>query len=128
MTHQEMEIKIKELEKRIKTLEQESKTEKDPCEDVISRQAVIDLINADWKYENLEQPVSTLPSVNPQPKTGHCKDCKWWKDSDGVYRRGIGAESICPINREEVWKGEAYCFLYESKMQPESEEIDEDND
>ena len=27
-----------------------------------------------------------------------CKDCKHWKDSGGVYRRGIGAENKCSIN------------------------------
>jgi hypothetical protein len=38
-----------------------------------------------------------------------CKDCKHWKDSDGVYRRGIGAESKCPINTKEVFEGKFYC-------------------
>lgn len=45
--------------------------------------------------------------------TGHCKDCKWWKDKDGVYRRGFGAESKCPINRREVMEGMGYCFMFE---------------
>ena len=54
-----------------------------------------------------------------QSKTGHCKDCKWWKDSDGAYRRGIGAESKCPINRREVFEGNGYCYMYEPQ---ESEE------
>ena len=48
-----------------------------------------------------------------RPKTGHCKDCKWWKDSDGVFRRGIDAESQCPINRIEVYEGNGYCFMFE---------------
>ncbi len=38
-----------------------------------------------------------------------CKDCKQWKDSDGVYRRGLGAESKCPINTKEVFEGKFYC-------------------
>ena len=38
-----------------------------------------------------------------------CKDCKQWKDSDGVYRRGLGAESKCPINIKEVFDGNFYC-------------------
>jgi len=46
-------------------------------------------------------------------KTGHCKDCKWWKDSDGAFRRGIGAESKCPINRREVFEGNGYCYMFE---------------
>lgn len=46
-------------------------------------------------------------------EVGHCKDCKWWKDSDGAFRRGIGAESQCPMNRIEVYEGNGYCFLFE---------------
>lgn len=62
----------------------------------------------------------------------HCKDCKQWKDSDGVYRRGVGAESSCPINHKEVYEGNGYCFLFEpqekeknDKEMTENKEIDE---
>lgn len=41
-----------------------------PFDDCISRQAVLDLINADWKYEGLEEPINSLPPVTPQPKMG----------------------------------------------------------
>lgn len=54
-----------------------------------------------------------------EQKIGHCKDCKWWKDSDGEYRRGCGAESQCPINRKEVFEGNGYCYMFEPQ---ESEE------
>lgn len=103
-------------------------------EDAISRQAVLDAIDVKaWEFcdylisknRNDEQkPVShfadnlrecvreELPSVNPT-KTGHCKDCKWWKDSDGTYCRGIHAESKCPINRKEVYEGNGYCYMFE---------------
>ena len=64
--------------------------------------------------------VNAIKTRKPQePKTGHCKDCKWWKDSDGAFRRGIGAESICRINTDEVYQGEGYCYLFEPQ---ESEE------
>lgn len=46
---------------------------------------------------------------------GHCKNCKWWKDSDGAFRRGIGAESQCPMNRKEVYEGDGYCFMFKSQ-------------
>ena len=46
---------------------------------------------------------------------GTCKDCKHWKDSDGVYRRGIGAKSKCPINIKEVYEGNFYCKDFERK-------------
>lgn len=57
------------------------------------------------------------PSVTPQLKMGRCKNCKWWKDSDGLYRRGGHAESQCPINRREVFEGNGYCYMFEPKMQ-----------
>lgn len=44
-----------------------------------------------------------------QPEIIRCKDCKHWKDSDGVYRRGINAESKCPVNIRAVYEGNFYC-------------------
>ena len=86
--------------------------------DCISRQAVLDLIaDYDLSMGQVVRGIHALPSVTPQePK---CKDCKWWKDSDGEYRRGCGAESKCPINRKEVYEGNGYCYLFEPQ---ESEE------
>ena len=102
------------------------------CEDCISRQSVEEMIKTEmpergmWEIEgdkeketvcevcvDLMQKLSDLPPVTPQQKVGHCNDCKWWKDSDGSYNRGIGAESQCPMNRIEVFDGTGYCFLYE---------------
>ena len=46
-------------------------------EDCISRQAVLDLINADWKYEGLEIKINNLPSAQPEERALHesCTDC-----------------------------------------------------
>lgn len=52
-----------------------------------------------------------IKALKQEPKK--CKDCKWWKDSDGVFRRGIGAESQCPMNRIEVYEGNGYCHMFE---------------
>ena len=99
-----------------------------PCEDCISRKDVHDMlenlpVTVENKWFNWLQKacirLAELPSVTPKEKTGYCKDCKWWKDNDGVYRRGIGAESKCPINRKEVYEGNGYCFMFEPQ---ESEE------
>lgn len=57
-----------------------------------------------------------IKALEQEPKIGHCKDCKWWKDSDGKYRRGCGAESICRINTDKVYQGEGYCYLYEPNI------------
>lgn len=56
---------------------------------------------------------NTIETLEQDPIKGYCKDCKWWKDKDGVYRRGIGTESKCPINRIEVMEGRGYCFMFE---------------
>ena len=34
---------------------------------------------------------------------------------DGVYRRGIGAESKCPINNSRVFEGTFYCADFEKR-------------
>ena len=53
------------------------------CEDAVSREAVLDIFadNADAirPYSKTWEEVKALPSVNPQPKTGHCKDCKYFE-------------------------------------------------
>lgn len=62
-----------------------------------------------------------IPLYFTECEQEHCKDCKWWKDSDGIFRRGIGAESKCPINRIEVYEGDGYCFMFEP-MESEDKE------
>ena len=82
-----------------------------PCEDAMSRQAVLDVINNPLNIR-LEKIIGELPSVTPKQRL--CKDCKWWKDSDGVYRRDTKTKSQCPINRKEVFEGNGYCYMFES--------------
>ena len=104
--------------------------EQESCEDVISRQAVLDAMyelcdTGETLRENpyrdnpyidaITDAIYELPSVTPAERIRHCKDCKWWKDSDGVFRRGIGAESSCPFNTKEIYEGDAYCYRFESK-------------
>ena len=107
--------------------------EEEQSGDLISRDAVLDVIEGWLKcsdYNEAERHIMRatksilydLPSVNSQePKTGHCKDCKWWKDSDGVFRRGIGAESQCPMNRIEVFEGNGYCYMFEPQESEDNE-------
>ena len=114
-----------------------------PCEDVISRKSIKQklqehhdfFINAYGGFSNLPlndksrvdeitnciAMVVNEPSITPQSKIGRCNDCKWWKDSDGVYRRGSQAESQCPINRKEVLEGKGYCYMFEQKIQEDEE-------
>ena len=74
-----------------------------------------------YKAKDVYAVLNTMPSAQPevlargegeliaQPEIVLCKDCKHWKDSDGVYRRGIGAESKCPVNIRAVYEGNFYC-------------------
>lgn len=113
--------------------------EQEPCDDNVSRQAVLNLIdkfiipiptmggrdlNAETNshLRQVKRNIEQLPSVRPQePK--HCKDCKYFEyDSvakvDGVPL--IVAHEIC-----NKWgngcktKEDGYCFLFEPQ---ESEE------
>ena len=85
--------------------------------DLISRQAAIDAIMGQppephypsWYAAQIEK----LPAA--QPEIIRCKECKYWKDSDGVYRRGFDAESKCPLNLKKVYEGTFYCGMAERR-------------
>ena len=97
--------------------------------DLIDRQAAIDALEKGLPSEPLKSKytegitvgfglaitwIEQLPAVQPQPVV-RCKDCKYWKDSDGVYRRGVDAESKCPLNIQEVYAGTFYCGYAERR-------------
>lgn len=104
--------------------------EQKPCSDAVSRQEVLDqtylwskdeFLRVTNPFDYLRKRINSLQPVTPQPKTLHCKDCKWWKDSDGVYRRGVRAESKCPINNVSVNHGFGYCYMFEPQESGEKE-------
>jgi len=92
-------------------------------DDTISRQVAIDSFPEDalvWDISDgyiaphyVRKILETLPSA--EPKIIRCKDCKHWKDSDGIYRRGFDAESKCPLNLKEVYDGTFYCGMAERR-------------
>lgn len=132
VTQEEFTDYIQTLNKIMDWLEQEPTTKNDLGVDLISRAEVLKLMkdnwhthNGDWAMQESIDDIRALPSVTPQePK---CKDCKWWKDSDGEYRRGCGAESKCPINRREVFEGNGYCYLFEPQESKDKESAHEEN-
>lgn len=83
--------------------------EQEPCEDCISRQAVLDLIaDYDLSMGQVVKCIHALPPVTPQPKTGHwiecmprgteewsykCSECNFWK-----YKKTINLSKFkfCP--------------------------------
>lgn len=89
---------------------------KEPCEDCISRQAVLDLLentNNGWIINKVLQ----LPPVTPQPKTGHCKNCKFFEYDSIAKVNGIPlivAHEICSRWGDGCkTKEDGYCFLFE---------------
>lgn len=95
------------IEIAIKALKQQ------PSDDCISRKAVIDLINADWKYEGLELSVNELPPVTPTRKVG-----KW--EYTGSYE--VEGLLKCTICGHEIDVSEGYykfCPMCGAKMEGE---------
>jgi len=91
-----------------------------PCEDAISRQAVIDVIesmsNANPSYwntcnvvdrGNLIDEIMELPSVTPQPKTGH------WEHGGELSRVFIGGV-LKGINYEDWHCSNCHCVVEQS--------------
>lgn len=127
----------KHFQQAIEALEQEpcGKGINVPATDAISRQAVDTLvdelaraisderccISRGRSTATIMQDILDLPSVTPQPKVGHCKDCKHFEyDSvanvDGVPL--IVAHEICSSWGDGCKTSEdGYCFLFEPKMQ-----------
>lgn len=111
--------------------------DQEPCEDAISRQAVLSKIievcfSKEWlqfrvnngsngQRDFLINYIEQLPSVTPQQKIGRCKDCKYFEYDSVAKVDGmplIVAHEIC-----KRWGGgckakeDGYCFLFEPKMQ-----------
>lgn len=100
------------------TAELLEKLEQEPCEDAISRADAVNVARY-CHPQNIAKELAKLPPVTAKQKIGHCKDCKRWKDSDGTYRRGVGAESQCPINSTKVFEGNGYCYMFEPQESKE---------
>ena len=96
-------------------------------DDAISRQAAIYIASGFCHPANVADELAKLPSVNPQPKTGHCKGCKYFEYNSVAKVDGIPliiAHEIC-----KRWsagcktRADGYCFLFEPQ---ESEEANGD--
>jgi DNA-directed RNA polymerase subunit RPC12/RpoP len=97
--------------------------EQEPCEDCISRQAVLDLIaDYDLSMGQVVKSIHALPSVTPKQKMGH------WRHYDGMlYCSKCGAEfydEIMEYTGDEVPKHCPDCG--QSKMvEPQAEKGNE---
>lgn len=106
--------------------------EQQPCKDAISRQAVLDHIYGINGLEGFELSnvfekhyadfIKSLPSVTPQQKMGHCKDCKYFA-YDVVNMNKIPwivAHEMCLMWGDGCkTKEDGYCFLFEPRAESE---------
>lgn len=106
---------------------------KEPCEDAVSRQAVLDVINKIslgrkndvMLYMAIEECIEKLPSVQPKAKTWRCKECKYFEHDSVANVDGIPlivAHEIC-----NKWgdgcktKEDGYCYLFEPQESEDKE-------
>ena len=100
----------KALKMAIKSLEQE------PCEDAISRQTVLDMMQLKMSDKELYKAVYDLPSVTPKPKTGH-----WIYDKKSDLSKCSICGAYCP--HDELGRIETYyCPNCGAKMESEDKE------
>lgn len=106
------------LDMAIKALEQE------PCEDAISRQAVVDMTGlSEWfdssdSYNEFVIALSELPPVTPQPKIGHwIADIERWGD----INTSVNGYRCSECNSFDA-DGDYFCPNCGAKMQVESED------
>ncbi len=112
------------------------KTEPEPCEDCISRQAVLNcgICDGIWCDECsfndsedsidccLKEKIKELPSVQPKPKTGHWISYNW--DDNGISRWGLKCDCCFQKYKYggETWLNPNYCPHCGAKMESECEE------
>ena len=88
------------------------KIDQKPCDDAISRQAVLEVIKKchceEWIKSDIGAPIEALPSVSPQPKLG-----RWavLKDEYGDVCEAVC--SCCDKNGNHKW---AFCPFCGAKM------------
>lgn len=84
----------------------EKATEQEPCEDCISRQAVIDAMfglcddGENPHIDAIADTIERIPSVTPQPKTGrwieHFNESGKWYECDQCHTDWGGSVNYCP--------------------------------
>ena len=96
------------------------------CDDAIDRVEAIKIASGYCHPANIPKELAKLPPVNPQePKTGHCKDCKYFEYDSVAKVDGIPlivAHEICSRWGDGCkTREDGYCFLFE----PQESEVEE---
>ena len=86
------------------------------AEEVADRCAVTDgNRQCEDEHRQLAAWLRELAERRKEPEIVRCGECRHWKDRDGVYRRGISAESKCPVNSRQVYEGTFFCGMAERR-------------
>ena len=93
---------------------EEKPDDAEPCEDAISRQAVLDAIRKSRFLVDAKQIIDDLPSVTPKQKMGHwidyqkniwiyaqCSECGTVHDTKTNYCPNCGAKMVEPQESED---------------------------
>ena len=105
----------------------EVRTDMSSADNLISRQAAIELIERMKPYhqdaDDIAEMIANMPSA--QPEIIRCKDCRWWDnfgDYDNDYcmaaKHGYWS-SHWEISIRRVYKGDFYCADAEPKWEQE---------
>ncbi len=105
--------------------------EQEPCDDVISRQTVLDMMQIKMGDKELYKAVYDLPPVAPKLKTGHWISHREHCENLGVMPSGLGAYEWCSncdcgIDVRE-WHRNNYNYCPNCGAKMESEVKDEMN-
>lgn len=69
---------VKGLSMCVDVLRNMPSVQPEPCEDCVSRKAVIRLLHSGYHSKSMIEEVKELPSV--QPDIIRCRDCKYWRE------------------------------------------------
>ena len=89
----------------------------EPCEDCVSKEAVLDLFETIMTKSEIYRAVIKLPPVTPKPKTG-----KWtvYKDCEGKTRRCV-CDQCGYETGKYTWRNPNFCEECGAKMEGERE-------
>lgn len=83
-------------------------TKQKPCDDVVSRQAVYEILEGNWNTDFLHSEVERLPSVQPKAKTGI------WEFAYRFHRKCSVCGEVVNISEDDN-----YCHKCGAKMERE---------
>ena len=103
------------IEEAIRNYEESERINTELAENCVSAMAKNHNLDNAEKCRQMIEWLRELQERRKAPEIIFCHECRYWKDSDGVYRRGISAESKCPVNSRQVYEGTFFCGMAERR-------------